>query len=154
MIQDVVKISKPGDYTHTITFGEVGQEQMWTGIIDARQPGVYELTVVATHTAQGTRGRITVRAVCGAGARVAVRGLIRIAKEAQDTEDFLELRILTLGKTALATAEPELEIEANQVKASHAASVGPVDEEQLLYLMSRGLGRAEAVDTIVRGFLA
>lgn len=154
MIQDVVKISKPGDYTHTITFGEVGQEQMWTGIIDARQPGVYELTVVATHTAQGTRGRITVRAVCGAGARVAVRGLIRIAKEAQDTDDFLELRVLTLDKTALATAEPELEIEANQVKASHAASVGPVDEEQLLYLMSRGLSRAEAVDTIVRGFLA
>ena len=154
MIQDVVKISKPGDYTHTITFGEVGQEQVWTGIIDARQPGVYELTVTATHTAPGTRGRITVRAVCGAGARVAVRGLIRIAKEAQNTEDFLELRVLTLDKTALATAEPELEIEANQVKASHAASVGPVDEEQLLYLMSRGLGRAEAVDTIVRGFLA
>ncbi len=154
MKQIIQKYDQPGTWEVVLPFTKVGQEQTWTGIIDARQPGVYELTVVATHTAQGTRGRITVRAVCGAGARVAVRGLIRIAKEAQDTEDFLELRILTLGKTALATAEPELEIEANQVKASHAASVGPVDEEQLLYLMSRGLSRAEAVGTIVRGFLA
>ena len=65
-----------------------------------------------------------------------------------------EPRLAQYLQERLAILWPELEIEANQVKASHAASVGPVDEEQLLYLMSRGLGRAEAVDTIVRGFLA
>ena len=60
---------------------------------------------------------------------------------------------MTLDKTARATAEPELEIEANNVKASHAASVGPIDGEQVLYLKSRGLNTSEAEQEIVNGWL-
>jgi Fe-S cluster assembly protein SufD len=84
---------------------------------------------------------------------VHLSGLIRIAREAQDTDDFLELRVLTLDEAARATAEPKLEIEANQVKASHAASVGPVDPEQILYLESRGLTSERAVALLVDSWL-
>lgn len=149
----IKKYNKPGKWEVVIPFTKEGEEKSWVGIVDARQAGEYELRVVAEHKAAGTKGRITVRAVAGAGAHVKIYGLIKIHKQAQGTDDFLELRVLTLDKTARAVAEPTLEIEANEVKASHAASVGQVDKEQMLYLMSRGLTELQAKDEIVRGFL-
>lgn len=150
----IEKYHKPGKWEVAILFEKAGEEKEWMGIMDARRPGEYELQVVAEHKARRTKGRITLRAVVGAGAQVKVYGLIKIHKEAQQTDDFLELRILTLDKTSRAIAEPTLEIEANEVKASHAASVGGVDKEQILYLMSRGMTDQQAKDEIVKGFLA
>jgi Fe-S cluster assembly protein SufD len=123
-------------------------------VVDAREPGEYEVRVVADHLVRETEGKITIRAVAGAGANVKLYGLIKIRKAAQQTNDFLELRVLTLDKTARGVAEPVLEIEANDVKASHAASVGPVNPEQVLYLRSRGLTKPEAETEIVKGWLA
>ncbi len=144
---------QPGRWEVVIPFEKEGESIEWVGIVDAREPGEYELHVTADHKVRKTKGRITVRAVAGAGANVKVFGMIKIRKKAQETDDFLELRVLTLDKTAQAVAEPELEIEADNVKASHAASVGPMDNEQILYLMSRGLKQNQAQDQIVRGFL-
>lgn len=149
----VCKYDKPGKWEVVIPFEKVGEEVAWLAIVDAREAGEYELRVVADHKVAKTTGRITVRAVAGAGAHVKIKGMIKIRKEAQGTDDFLELRVLTLDKTARAVAEPELEIEANKVKASHGASVGQVDREQILYLMSRGLNENQAIDEIVGGFL-
>ena len=149
----VKKYSKPGKWEVVIPFEKVGEEISWTGVIDARESGEYELRVVADHKVEGTRGRVTVKAVAGKGSNVKVFGMIKIRKEAQNTDDYLELRVLTLDKTSRAVAEPELEIEANNVKASHGASVGPVDKEQLLYLKSRGLSEERAVEQIVSGWL-
>lgn len=149
----VKKYDKPGKWEVIIPFEKVGEEKEWVGVVDGRTAGEYELLVVADHRAAGTKGRITVRAVCGAGAQVKIKGIIKIRKEAQETDNFLELRVLTLDKTARAVAEPELEIEANDVKASHAASVGPVDAEQILYLMSRGLSDEVAKQQIIEGWL-
>jgi len=148
------RYDRPGKWEVTIPFEKEGEEKEFLGVIDARLPGEYEFRVVADHVAAGTKGRITVRAVAGAHAHVVLKGMIKIHKEAQETDDFLELRVLTLDKTARAVAEPELEIEANNVKASHAASVGQVDEEQILYLMSRGLSKELARVEITKGFLA
>lgn len=153
MTQIIKKYDKPGKWEVTIPFGAVGEFVEWVGIIDAREPGEYELRVVADHEVVGTKGRITVKAVAGKDAHVKVFGMIKIRKEAQETDDYLELRVLTLDKTSRAVAEPELEIEANNVKASHGASVGPVDKEQLLYLKSRGLSEKEAMEQIVNGWL-
>lgn len=147
------KYNQPGKWEVIIPFEKVREGIEWVGIIDARDPGEYELRVVADHRAPGTTGKITVRAVVGAGAEVKLYGMIKIRKEAQETDDFLELRVLMLDKTARATVEPKLEIEANNVKASHAASVGQVDKEQILYLMSRGLSEERARDEIAKGWL-
>jgi len=147
------KYNKPGKWEVVIPFEKEGEEITWTGIIDAREPGEYELRVVADHRIAGTKGRITVRVVAGKDAHVKVFGMIKIRKEAQNTDDYLELRVLTLDKSARAVAEPELEIEANNVRASHGASVGQVDKEQIRYMMSRGLGRQEAVNQVVDGYL-
>ena len=149
----VKKYIQPGKWEVEIPLGKVGEEMEWVGIVDAREPGEYKLRVVADHRVMGTKGRITVKAVVGANARVAIKGVIKIAKEAQETDAFLEIRVLLLDSTAYATADPELEIEANNVKASHAASIGQIDPEQVMYLMSRGLSMEEAKSMIINGFL-
>lgn len=149
----VKNYDRPGKWEVVIPFEKIGEEMTWVGIVDAREPGEYELLVIAEHKVEKTKGRIAVRAVVGENANVKIRGIIRIAKEAQETDDFLELRVLTLDESARATVEPELEIEANNVKASHAATVGQIDEEQLLYLQSRGLSVVRAREEIVNGWL-
>jgi Fe-S cluster assembly protein SufD len=149
----IKRYDHPGKWEVVLPFAKTGEDKEWMGIIDARQPGEYEIIVTAEHLVPKTKGRITVRAVCGVDAHVKIKGIIRINKKAQETDDFLELRVLMLGKTARAIVEPELEIEANNVKASHAASVGQVDEEQVMYLMSRGLSRDRAQEQIVNGWL-
>lgn len=152
-MKTIQKYNQPGKYEITILFEREGEKKEWVGVVDARQPGEYEVRVIADHKAKETEGKITIRAVAGAGANVRLYGLIKIHKEAQHTNDFLELRVLTLDKTARGVAEPVLEIEANDVKASHAASVGSVNAEQLLYLMSRGLAKTAAEAEIVKGWL-
>lgn len=148
-----VKYDAPGKYEAEILFADQGVQRKWQGIVDARKPGLYELNVTAIHTAPQTGGRITVRSVVGRDAELKLTGMIKIAKQAQEVDDFLELRVILLDKSARATAEPKLEIEADNVKASHAASVGKIDEEQILYLKSRGLTEERAKQEIVNGFL-
>ena len=80
------------------------------------------------------------------------RGMIRVEKEAQKTNAYQENRNLMLCEKAHADSIPGLEILANDVRCTHGATLGQVDREQLFYLMSRGLSRAEAERIIVRGF--
>jgi len=109
--------------------------------------------VLAEHLVPDTKGRVEVRGVVENGARVKLVGLVRIGEGAVNTDSFLSLKLLMLDDKSFALAEPELEIRNNEVKASHAASVGRIDEEQLYYLCSRGMERKEARRLIIDGFL-
>jgi Fe-S cluster assembly protein SufD len=80
------------------------------------------------------------------------RGMIRVEPDAQKTNAYQENRNLLLSETAHADSIPGLEILANDVRCTHGATLGPVDREQLFYLMARGLSRADAERLIVRGF--
>ena len=82
------------------------------------------------------------------------RGMIKVEKEAQKTNAYQENRNLLLSPRAHADSIPGLEIEANDVRCTHGATIGQVDREQLFYVMARGLSRAEAERLIVRGFFA
>ena len=79
--------------------------------------------------------------------------MIRVDPGAQRTDAFQESRNLLLSDGAHADAIPGLEIEANDVRCTHAATVARLDAEQIFYLMSRGLTRAEAEHLLVGGFL-
>jgi Fe-S cluster assembly protein SufD len=79
-------------------------------------------------------------------------GLIKVAKGAQGTDAYQANRNLTLSDDALARSIPQLEIEANEVRCTHAAAVSPVEEEHLFYLMSRGIDRITAQKLVVFGF--
>jgi len=149
----IKKYNRPGKWEVVVPFEKIGEERSWVGIIDGRQAGEYDLRVVAEHRVKQTKGRITVKAVVGKGATVKIFGRIVIAKEAQESDSFLQLRVLMLDKTAKAIATPELMIAANNVQASHGASIGQIDSVQLLYLMSRGLSKNKAIDIVIDGFL-
>lgn len=80
-------------------------------------------------------------------------GMIKIDKAAQQSNAFLENRVLLVSKNATSRAKPGLEINANNVKASHAATTGRINEQQLFYLQSRGIDVKTAEDLIAKGFL-
>ena len=80
------------------------------------------------------------------------RGMIRVEKDAQKTNAYQENRNLLLSHDAHADSIPGLEIEANDVRCTHGATVSQVDRDELFYCMARGLSRGEAERLIVRGF--
>jgi Fe-S cluster assembly protein SufD len=87
-------------------------------------------------------------------ARMVYQGLIKVHKDAQRSDAYQANRNLLLSPKARADSIPSLEIEANDVRCTHGATVGQVDEEQLFYLRSRGLPRPEAEQLIIQGFFA
>jgi Fe-S cluster assembly protein SufD len=105
------------------------------------------------HAAPNTNSDLAFRGVLAAGATAVWRGMIRVDPGAQQTDAFQESRNLLLSTEAHADAIPGLEIEADDVRCTHAAAVAQIDREQLFYLTSRGLGEAEAKSLIIEGFL-
>ena len=87
------------------------------------------------------------------GATAVWRGMIKVDPGAQQTDAFQESRNLLLSTEAHADAIPGLEIEANDVRCTHAAAVAQIDREQLFYLTSRGLDDDVAKGLIIEGFL-
>ena len=87
-------------------------------------------------------------------ARSAYTGLIRIDVDAADSEAYQENRNLLLDKECRAESIPELEILNENVRCTHGATVGPIDEEQVFYLLTRGLSLRAAERIIVEGFFA
>ncbi|HEX3721212.1 MAG TPA: Fe-S cluster assembly protein SufD [Nitrolancea sp.] len=85
-------------------------------------------------------------------ARTVYSGLIKVFPNAQRTDAYQANRNLVLSPTARADTIPNLEIGANDVRCTHGATVGQVEEEYIFYLMSRGINRTEAVKLIVDGF--
>jgi len=113
-----------------------------------------DITTRLLHYQQGTKSRVLVKGALRDRARAVFLGNVRIEKEAQETDSFLSDHVMLLNPGARADSIPGLEIEADQVRASHSASIGQIDEEQVFYLMSRGLDEGEAKKTIVSGFLS
>jgi Fe-S cluster assembly protein SufD len=105
------------------------------------------------HAAPHTNSDLAFRGVLAAGATAVWRGMIRVDPGAQQTDAFQESRNLLLSTEAHADAIPGLEIEADDVRCTHAAAVAQVDRDQLFYLTSRGLDPAEAKSLIIEGFL-
>jgi Fe-S cluster assembly protein SufD len=105
------------------------------------------------HAAPHTTSDLSFRGVLTDRATAVWRGMIRVDPGAQQTDAFQESRNLLLSKKAHADAIPGLEIEANDVRCTHAAAVAQVDPEQLYYLRTRGMPEAQAKRLIIDGFL-
>jgi len=104
------------------------------------------------HVAPNTRSDLLFKGAVEDEAQSVYSGLIRVRKEAQKTRAFQTNRNLVLTEGAEAKSVPNLEIEADDVKCSHASAVGPIDDEQLYYLATRGVPPEEAERLIVLGF--
>jgi Fe-S cluster assembly protein SufD len=105
------------------------------------------------HAAPHTTSDLAFRGVLRDRATAVWSGMIKVDPGAQRTDAFQESRNLLLTDGAHADAIPGLEIEANDVRCTHAATVARLDESQLFYLQSRGLERRDAERLLVGGFL-
>jgi Fe-S cluster assembly protein SufD len=104
------------------------------------------------HAAPDTTSNLLFKGVLGDRSRSVYTGLIKVEKEARGTNAFQTNRNLKLSEEAWAESVPNLEIETNDVRCSHASTVGPVDEDQRFYLESRGVPTEVAERLIVAGF--
>lgn len=105
-----------------------------------------------THNAADTRSDLLYKDVLRDKARVVWRGMIKVEADAQLTDGYQRNDSLLLTPTCRVDAIPGLEIEADDVRCTHGATAGRVDEEQVFYCMCRGLSEYEAMHIIVEGF--
>lgn len=107
------------------------------------------------HIGEDTRSDLLIKSALEGESRAVYYGVTRVGLEARRSDANQENRNLLLSKQAKADSDPVLEILTNDViQCSHGATAGPVNEEQLYYLETRGLSRAAAEDLLVWGFLA
>ena len=104
------------------------------------------------HAAPDTTSNLLYKGAVGDSARSVYTGLIRVRPDARGTNAFQTNRNLKLSDDAWAESVPNLEIENNDVRCSHASAVGPVDPDQVFYLESRGVPAPVAERLIVAGF--
>ncbi len=112
----------------------------------------FAINTLSDHIGLSTNAETLVKGVLTDNSRVEFDGMIRVRPHAQQTASFLSAHGLMLSKHARGEFIPGLEIAANEVSASHGATSGQIDEEQLFYLMVRGIPRAEAERIVVQGF--
>lgn len=112
----------------------------------------FDLASTLSHIGQHTTGDIYSTGVFKDKSKGMFKGMIKIGKTGIGSNSFLSEHSLLLNPQARADAIPALEIETNDVKCSHSASVAQIDEEQIFYLMTRGLDEQTARSVIVKGF--
>ncbi|MEP6625876.1 MAG: Fe-S cluster assembly protein SufD [Acidimicrobiia bacterium] len=113
---------------------------------------MHDFRTFQDHVAPRTRSDLLFKGAVEDTSRSVYSGLIRIRKDAQKVEATQSNRNLVLTEGAGAESIPNLEIEADDVRCSHASTVGPIDDDQLYYLESRGVRPEDAERLIVIGF--
>ena len=123
-----------------------------TAVVATQGAEVY-VENVFEHLAPETFGRIISRRVQAGSSAGEFRGLLKVAREAQQTDTYLSDKALLIGDKARAISVPKLEIATDEVKASHGTAVGKLGQEELFYLQSRGLSRPKAEKLLTAAWL-
>jgi Fe-S cluster assembly protein SufD len=151
----LASIALGGGYSRVRTEARlVGQgahgEQIGVSFGEAAQ--MHDLRVSQVHAAPKTTSDLSFRSAVQDEARSIYTGLIHITPDGKGSSAFQTNRIIKLSERAWADSVPNLDIENNDVKCSHASTVGPIDADQRFYLESRGIPTAVAERLIVTGF--
>jgi Fe-S cluster assembly protein SufB len=117
---------------------------------DAKQRYDFESNLL--HNSPDSTGSTQARGVLKGDSQSIFKGMIKIVNAARNSRSYLAHHAMILERTAKSDGIPSLEIDNNEVKATHSASVAQIDEEQLFYLMARGLPLDEARRMVVLGF--
>jgi Fe-S cluster assembly protein SufD len=134
--------------------GGEGAEARVTGAYASHGRQHIDFDTTQEHAAPNTTSDLAFRGVLQGRSTAVWKGNIIVDQGAQKTDAFQESRNLLLSKRAHADAIPGLEIQANDVRCTHAAAVAQVDPEQLFYLRAHGLGEDTAKRLVIEGFLA
>lgn len=132
---------------------EQGAEANLVEVFFGNRSQLLDHNLTMNHRSPNTYGNVLSKGILKDHARNVFFGLIKIEEGAQKTNSFLAQHAMLMSENAICNSVPSLEIAANDVKASHSASVGQIDAEQIFYLTSRGIPEAEARKMIAQGFL-
>ncbi len=139
-VENEVILARPGSFS----------EQLGIFFADGRQH--FDHRSIQDHVAPNCSSDLLYKGALRDESRAVYSGWVHVRPDAQKTNAMQTSRNIVLSEHAKADAIPNLEIEANDVRCGHAASVGPVDEDTVFYLTSRGIPRGEAERLIVSGF--
>jgi Fe-S cluster assembly protein SufD len=139
-VENEVVLAGPGGFS----------EQLGVFFADGAQH--FDHRSIQDHVAPNCTSDLLYKGALRDASRAVYSGWVHVRPGAQKTDAMQTSRNIVLSERAKADAIPNLEIEANDVKCGHAASVGPVEEETIFYLQSRGIARDEAERLIVTGF--
>jgi Fe-S cluster assembly protein SufD len=131
---------------------EPGGSSEMLGIFFADEEQHFDHRSIQDHVAPNCTSDLLFKGALRDHSRAVYSGWVHVRPDAQKTNAMQTSRNIVLSEHAKADAIPNLEIEANDVRCGHAASVGPVDEDAIFYLTSRGIPRDEAERLIVSGF--
>jgi len=107
----------------------------------------------AIHMAPNTSSTITSKSICLNGGRTTYRGLVNVAKRATGVKSAIRCDALILDDKSRTDTYPYMEINENDAAITDEATVGKIGEDQLFYMMSRGISEQEAINMIVLGFI-
>jgi Fe-S cluster assembly protein SufD len=138
-------------YVETILNGPGGEANL-VGLVLTHGDQHIDHQTLQEHRAPHTTSNLLLKSAVKGRSRSIFAGLVRMPKEAQQSDAFQEARALLLSEQAKADAIPKLEIVASDVRCTHAGAIGPVDPEQRFYLQTRGIPEEEAERLIVTGF--
>jgi FeS assembly protein SufD len=136
---DMVTAEKGSDMRHNGLYFTEGSEHL-------------DLFTTDLHEQGDTTGDTIWKGALTGESRASYEGLIHIVQGAQNTNTYLQTHSMLLSPKAKADAIPSLIVKTDNVSASHGGTVGEVDEEQVFYMMSRGIPRREAVRILVEGY--
>ena len=136
---DIITAEKGSDMRHNGLYFTEGTEHL-------------DLFTTDLHEQGDTTGDTVWKGALTGESRASYEGLIHIVQGAQNTNTYLQTHSMLLSPKAKADSIPSLIVQTDNVSASHGGTVGEVDEEQVFYMMTRGIPRHEAVRILVEGY--
>lgn len=122
------------------------------GIFVSNKDQQFDLGLTANHNMPYTYSNILAKGALNDNSKVIYRGLIKISKNASNSNGYQKEDTILLSNKAESDSIPKLEIDNNDVRCTHGASISQIDSDKLFYLMSRGLDEKEAKMQLVQGF--
>ena len=113
---------------------------------------VLDLKGESIHNAANTSSDLIVKGVLNGSSKANFEGLVRVEENAFNSSGYQKEDTLLLSPEAESNLVPNLEIKNNQVRCSHGATVGRINQEQLFYLSSRGIPKKKAKAMLIEGF--
>jgi Fe-S cluster assembly protein SufD len=135
-----------------IITADKGSDMRHTGLYFTERDEHLDLFTTDLHEAPHTGGDTVWKGALTGESRASYEGLIEIIEGATDSHTYLQTHQMLLSQRAKGDAIPSLIVKVDDVSASHGGTVGELDEDQIFYMMTRGISRIEAVRTLVEGY--
>lgn len=138
----------------TVDLDGRGSWARMSGLFFGARTQHFDLDTQQNHNAPDTVSDLLYKGALKQRARSVWQGMIKALPNSQRIDGFQANRNLLLERTARADSIPGLEIEADDVRCTHASTIGQIDQEEVFYLMARGIPRQKAIQMVVEGFFA